>query len=87
MFVCSYTCLLQLLALYILVNLQFAKLERLIYGLYSPGMRMRSRIFRTYVGRRAMPEEVGHDAYLRHSHMTLVCNYAATRSKECHLRV
>ena len=32
-------------------------------------------------------EEVGHDAYLRHSHMTLVCNYAATRSKECHLRV
>ena len=27
-----------------------------------------------------MPEEVGHDAYLRRSHMTLVCNYAASRS-------
>ena len=34
-----------------------------------------------------VPEEVGHDAHLRYSHMTLVCNYAATRSKECHLRV
>ena len=30
-------------------------------------------------------EEVGHDAHLRH--MTLVYNYAATCSKECHLRV
>ena len=38
-------------------------------------------------GDSAGPEEVGHDAYLRHSHMTLVCNYAATCSKECHLRV
>ena len=38
------------------------------------------------VGIKVSPEEVGHDAYLRHSHMTLVCNYAATRSKECHLR-
>ena len=25
--------------------------------------------------------------HLRHSHMALVCNYAATRSKECHLQV
>ena len=35
---------------------------------------------------RGYVEEVGHDAYLRRSHMTLVCNYAATRSKG-HLRV
>ena len=26
-------------------------------------------------------EEVGHDAYLRHSHMTLICNYAARVQK------
>ena len=32
-------------------------------------------------------EEVGHDAHLRSCHMALVCNYAAMRSKECHLRV
>ena len=25
--------------------------------------------------------------HLRYSHMTLVCNYTATHSKECHLRV
>ena len=30
-------------------------------------------------------EEVGHDAHLRCSHLILVCNYAATRSKELHL--
>ena len=24
---------------------------------------------------------------LRYNHMTLVCKYAATRSKQCHLRV
>ena len=47
----------------VLVNLQFAKLELLIYGPYSPGMRMRSndpynpgmrmrsRIFHAYVHR------------------------------------
>ena len=39
------------IACIVLVNLQFGKLERLIYGLYSPGMRMRSRIFRVYVHR------------------------------------
>ena len=31
------------------VNLQFAKLERCIYGPYSPGTRMRNGIFRVYV--------------------------------------
>ena len=31
------------------VNLQFAKLERRIYGPYSPGTRMRNGIFRVYV--------------------------------------
>ena len=39
------------IACIVLVNLQFAKLERFIYGLYSPGMRMCSRIFRVYVHR------------------------------------
>ena len=33
------------------------------------------------------PEEIGLKAHLRHSHMTLVCNYAVMRSKEFHLRV
>ena len=29
-------------------------------------------------------EEIGYDTHLHYSHMTLVCNYDATRSKEFH---